>query len=118
MAYEFPPDVKVLGQAVRHLRTIRGMSLRALAAEVGVTAPFLSDVEHGRRFTDKLDKLAEVLGVNLEDLSHFDTRLPEDLKHWIESKPGLSDLLREMKASNQSVVEMRQALLRKDDDQT
>lgn len=110
MSYDYPEDVKTLGQAIRYLRTERGMSLRALAAEVGVSAPFLSDIEHGRRFTDKLDKLAEVLRVDAEDLSHFDTRIPKELRRWIESKPGLADLLQKMKASGKTVKQFKNLL--------
>ena len=37
------------GSGWRATRESRGMTLRALARAAGVSAPFLSDVEHGRR---------------------------------------------------------------------
>ena len=47
-----------LGEAIRQLRELRGLTLRELATSVGVSAPFLSDLEHNRRRTDKLDVFA------------------------------------------------------------
>ena len=37
------------GHGWRDARTAKGITLRALAAMVGISPPFLSDVEHGRR---------------------------------------------------------------------
>lgn len=37
------------GTEIREARTEKRITLRALARELGVTAPFLSDVEHDRR---------------------------------------------------------------------
>ncbi|HEV2435981.1 MAG TPA: helix-turn-helix transcriptional regulator, partial [Verrucomicrobiae bacterium] len=44
-------DVSItLGTKLRALRERAGISLRALAKDAKVSAPFLSDVELGRRF--------------------------------------------------------------------
>lgn len=105
---DFPPEIQTLGQAVRFLREARGLTLRGLADKVGVSAPFLSDVEHDRRSTPKLAELAHALEVGQDDLSKF--RLGADLKDWLGQNPGLIQLLREMKASDTSVAELRSAL--------
>lgn len=43
---------RALGEWMRQLREQHGISLRALADEMGVSAPFLSDMERGnRRYT-------------------------------------------------------------------
>ena len=55
-----------LGQKIRELRERKGMSLRVLATKAEVSAPFLSDLEHGRRGTEQLDKIAKALGVPRE----------------------------------------------------
>lgn len=94
-----PTDAKTLGEAIRCLREERGMTLRGLAEKVGVTAPFLSDLEHNRRKTDRLEKFAEVLGVRLEDLQRLDTRVTSDLRDWLAENPQLLDVLRAFKAS-------------------
>ncbi len=46
-AYEI--DHALAGKNVRSAREQRGMSLRKLAIKMGITAPFLSDLERGRR---------------------------------------------------------------------
>lgn len=43
------PDKAGNGQTIRRLRNIKGMSLRALAEALDVSAPYLSDLEHGNR---------------------------------------------------------------------
>ena len=42
-------DMTPFGEKVRALRRQRGMSLKALAAALGVSAAYLSALEHGRR---------------------------------------------------------------------
>lgn len=62
------------GRKVRELREKKCMTLRALARSIGVSAPFLSDLEHGRRNTDKIPELAMVLGCTEEELRVHDER--------------------------------------------
>lgn len=92
-----------LGEAIRVLREQRRMTLRALAERVGVSAPFLSDIEHNRRSTDKLEAIAEVLEVPVEELRQLDGRVPPDLKEWLASHPGLVSLLRDLQTSGRPV---------------
>lgn len=89
-----------LGETIRQLREKRGMTLRALARTIGVSAAFLSDLEHDRRHTDKLEEIASALRVSAADLRALDTRLPFDLKKWIEENPKVVALLRDMKKHN------------------
>jgi transcriptional regulator with XRE-family HTH domain len=71
------------------------MSLRQFADKVALSAPFISDLEHGRRSTNKLPEMARVLGVSLVELHRIEERVDGDLKKWIEDNPGLVTLLRE-----------------------
>ena len=59
-------DPLVFGQRLRHLRRARGLTLEALGALVGRPAPFLSQVETGKREPrlTLIDNLAEALGVS------------------------------------------------------
>ena len=59
-----------LGQRLHALRDKADLSLRELAKKVGISPPFLSDIELGRRFPSEeiLLKLAAALEVSLEDL--------------------------------------------------
>lgn len=65
-----------LGSKLRELREARDMSLRELAKRIGVSAPFLSDIELGRRFPapDKIDLLARALGVEPGEFKDLDFR--------------------------------------------
>ena len=102
-----PSYVGTLGEAVYWLRTQRGLTLRALAAKVGVTAAFLCDLEHGRRKTSKLEALARALGVDADELLQLanvqsakewvDDRLSADMKEWIAATPGVVALLKALR---------------------
>ena len=81
-----------LGQRLHELRDKADLSLRELSRKVGISSPFLSDIELGRRFPSEeiLAKLADALNVSLEDLKQYDTREPiADLKRLMDSDPKL-----------------------------
>lgn len=101
---------KTLGEVLRRLREYRNMSLRQLAAQVGVSAPFLSDLEHNRRSTDKLHELSSALEVPVADLKRFDTRLSTDLKQWMGENPELAAFLEEYRSTGKPVERLMQAL--------
>jgi XRE family transcriptional regulator, fatty acid utilization regulator len=63
-------DPLVFGQRLRHLRRARGLTLEALGALVGRPAPYLSQVETGKREPrlNLIDQLAEALGVTAAEL--------------------------------------------------
>jgi transcriptional regulator with XRE-family HTH domain len=63
-----------------------------LAKRIGISSPFLSDIELGRRFPSEeiLEKLAAALNVSLEELKKYDNREPiADLKRLMHSDPKL-----------------------------
>jgi len=81
-----------LGQRLHQLRDSADLSLRELAKRIGVSAPFLSDIELGRRFPSEeiLGKLASALNVSQQDLKKYDNREPiADLKRLMDSDPRL-----------------------------
>ena len=81
-----------LGKRLHELRDRADLSLRELAKRVGISGPFLSDIELGRRFPSEeiLAKLARALNVSLEDLKQYDNREPiADLKRLMDSNPKL-----------------------------
>jgi transcriptional regulator with XRE-family HTH domain len=79
------------------------MTLRALAEKISVSAPFLSDLEHGRRHTNQLDRLAEALDVPEEELTRFDPRIPTDVKDFLAENPQLITLLKDLRDSGRPV---------------
>jgi transcriptional regulator with XRE-family HTH domain len=93
-----------LGQVIRDLRERKGLSLRKLAKLVGVSAPFMCDVERDRRRTERLSKIAEVLGVPESRLRMLDNRLTSDLKIWIERHPKVLARLRAMQRKSQKAA--------------
>jgi transcriptional regulator with XRE-family HTH domain len=81
-----------LGQRLHELRDKADLSLRELSRKVGISGPFLSDIELGRRFPSEeiLAKLAGALNVSLEDLNQYDNREQiADLKRLMDSDPKL-----------------------------
>jgi transcriptional regulator with XRE-family HTH domain len=93
-----------LGEAIRRAREAKGMSLRQLATAVGVSAPFLSDLEHGRRSTTRLPDIARVLGISIVDLDALSAKVDRELKAWIEANPALVSLLRESKRTRRPLI--------------
>ena len=66
--------------------------MRGLAMRIGISAPFLSGIELGRRFPSEeiLAKLADALDVSPDELKQYDTRGPiADLKRIMNSDPKL-----------------------------
>jgi len=79
---------KTLGEVIRELRQKADLSLREFARKLGISAPFLSDVELGRRYPsdEVLTKIARRFGTPLDELKRYDTRESiGNLKKLIES---------------------------------
>jgi transcriptional regulator with XRE-family HTH domain len=86
------PDAITLGARLRELREFSPYSLRELARELEISAPFLSDIELGRRFPSDqiLEKLARKLGVSAIALRELDTRASvSDMKRLVDASPNL-----------------------------
>ena len=83
---------KTLGQALKELRLKAGLSLRELADKAKVTAPFLSDVELGRRFPSEgtlLADLAKAFAIDVDELKKFDFReTAAEVKKFLEQNPA------------------------------
>ena len=91
--------MKTLGQRIRERRDELDLSLRELAKLLGCSPPFVSDVEHGRRFPSEtmLMEIARVLRLPLEALRQLDPRAPvEDLKRMTEQNPSYAFAFRTM----------------------
>ncbi len=99
-----------LGEEIRKRRLARGLSLREFARRVGVTPPYVTDLEADRRRPgpEVLARMAAELGVPASRLEALDTRLRPEVRKWVESQPEVGQLLRRLKDSPQ-----REAVLRK-----
>ena len=91
--------MKTLGERIRELREDQDISVRELARKIKVSAPFLSDVELGRRHPsdDVLKNVAAELGTTLEELKKHDARPPvQELKRIAASNPAMGFALRKV----------------------
>jgi transcriptional regulator with XRE-family HTH domain len=89
--------MKPLGERIRELREQHDLSVREFAKKVRISAPFLSDVELGRRHPsdDVLKTIAIAFGTTLEDLKKHDSRPPmQELKRIAASNPAMGFALR------------------------
>ncbi|MHB1756938.1 MAG: helix-turn-helix domain-containing protein [Leptospirillum sp.] len=104
--------MKTLGERIRELREQNDLSLREFAKKINLSAPFVSDIELGRRFPsdDVLEKIAKTLGITTEELRAHDTRLPiSALKKLAQSSPAYGIALRklaEKKVSPEEIIRM------------
>lgn len=56
---------------IRVYRALRGLSVRELAEKAGLSAPYLSEIEGGKKdgSLSAMRRIADVLGVHLDDLA-------------------------------------------------
>jgi transcriptional regulator with XRE-family HTH domain len=90
-----------LGQRIRTRRLELGITLRELARRVEVSAPYLTDLEAGRRHPgpDVLQRIARALELPAAELEALDTRLSPEVRRWVETQPDVARLLRTIQTS-------------------
>jgi transcriptional regulator with XRE-family HTH domain len=93
--------VVTLGQRIRERRLELGITLREFARRVGVSAPYLTDLEAGRRHPgpEVLVRIAEALGLPPAELEALDTRLSPEVRRWVETQPEVARLLRTLQTT-------------------
>ena len=92
---------KPFGPTLRDMRLAKGYSLRKLADLVGVSPTYLSQVEQGNvdpPTAERVQKMAEILKENADELIALAGRVPGDLPKIIQKQPTqMPELLREAK---------------------
>ena len=108
-----------MGQRLRELRERAGLSLREVAKAAKISAPFLSDVELGRRFptNETLALIAQKIGASADDLKKHDHRSAlADLKRLAEASSSLGAAVRalvdEVQSGNLTTDELAAKLRR------
>ena len=93
------------------------ISLRELAKRVDVSAPFMSDVELGRRYPgdEVLTRIASCLNADVSELKKFDHRESvADFKRLLEANPNLGMAFRtavtDLKSGKMSAEELARKL--------
>ncbi len=105
--------MKPLGERIRELREQKDLSVRELAKKTHISAPFLSDVELGRRHPsdDVLKTIAISLGTSFAELKKHDARPPvEELKRIAANNPAMGFALRRVVDEGVSADELLEFL--------
>jgi transcriptional regulator with XRE-family HTH domain len=89
--------MRSFGEALRWARNERRMTLRQLGVKLGLSAPFLSDVEHDRRNLNQVADAEKVLGLRPGELE-LRGRMSPDLADWLSTQPRLIRLIRDVRA--------------------
>ena len=119
LAYMKADLTATMGQRLRELRERAGLSLREVAKAAKISAPFLSDVELGRRFptNETLALIAQKLRASADDIKKHDHRSAlADLKRLAEGSPSLGAAVRalvdEVQSGNLTTDELAAKLRR------
>ena len=94
---------KKVGKIIRKIRKEKGISLRDLAKDVGVSFVNISYIENGRVETSKevLRKISKALNYDFDKLLSLTNTVDDDLTEIINKKPDLApDFLRTAKNLN------------------
>lgn len=85
------------GQYLRDVRKAKGLSQRALAAQIGVDFTYLSKIEQGRMAPPSesvIRHIAQVLKVDVNELLNLSGKVPPTLKAELQSNPLAVELVR------------------------
>src|SRR5262245_27415666 len=90
-----------LGERIRARRLELRITLRELARRVDVSAPYLTDLEAGRRHPspEVRGRIAAALELPEAELEALDTRLSPEVRRWVETQPDVARLLRTIQTS-------------------
>lgn len=104
-----------LGEEIRRFRLLAGYTLRRLAADVGVSAAHLSDIEHNRRRPSEklLRKLADRLrnvGATYDSLEKLISGIDTETREWAATTPGARALLRRLLEADRDPQQIQKAL--------
>jgi len=108
------------GTCIRNLRLSRGFGLRELARQLGISAPYLSDLEKDKRGAPRGDlvrKLIETLDADLESIYDLAGKsrntIPSDIEDLIIEKKEIVSLLRSanfFNLSRKQILEIKETM--------
>lgn len=93
---------QTLGDLIRDGRVRKGLSLRALAAQIGKTPSYLSDIENDRRVPaeDVLRDLSSALDLSFDELMAHAGRVGERAERYLRREPAAGRLFRTISEAN------------------
>lgn len=85
-----------LGATIRQQRLAKGLGLREVARQLGLSASYVSDIEHDRRIPSEtvLRALAHVLGADVDSLITLSGRLGDEAEEYMRRTPRVRELVR------------------------
>lgn len=97
---------EIIGRNIRSLRSKQGMSLSALAREIGVDNAYMGRLERGEKNprSDTLLRIAYALNVTVDNLFNFDIGGLELQSSTVRRLLELSETLDQMEYSDRSKV--------------
>ena len=111
---------KTFGTYIRSLRLYRGFGLRELARQLGISAPYLSDLEKDKRGAPPVDlvraiaKILDADSENIYDLAGISrTTIASDIEDLLIAKPEIVSLLRSVNffnLSKQQILEIKETM--------
>jgi transcriptional regulator with XRE-family HTH domain len=92
---------KSLGEVIRGARVAKG-SLREFAKQLEITPSYMSDIENDRRIPaeDVLKKMAQLLGLDFDDLMARAGRFGDDAERYMRRHPTAGVLFRQISEAN------------------
>jgi transcriptional regulator with XRE-family HTH domain len=66
-----------IGDKIRKIRDLKGLSQENMAEMLGLSLPTYAEIERGKKDVtlNRLEKIAETLGVTLNDIMNFNDRI-------------------------------------------
>ena len=102
--------MRTFGEFISLKRKEKRITLKAMAEELEISTPYMSDVEKGRRYSfdlDKLEKIAKILNMSEEEKNEMmdlaskqREEVAPDLPEYINSTPAVSVALRKARDLN------------------
>ena len=88
-----------LGDYIKSERKAKKITQRELASKVGVDFSYISKIESGETKTPSdgiLEKISDVLGLEMEVLILLSNKLPKEIKEEIEANPKAMEVVKLM----------------------
>ncbi len=84
-----PIDNETIAQNLRKIREIKGLRQESVATKLGITTNGYGKIERGETTLsiDRLNQLASVFGVELNDILHLDERVVYHIQNMRNSAP-------------------------------
>jgi transcriptional regulator with XRE-family HTH domain len=105
---------ETFGEAVRRQRLAKGLGVRELARALGLSAPYISDIEHDRRTPSEivLRALAHVLGADADALMALSGRLEDETVDYLRRTPAARELVRLLATQRASNGQVRSLVVK------